>query len=380
VSINGSDLLRYDDTPLTTLHHLLRPPMDDVAPAETPIVIDGDLLILSFAHQDATEYSLSLTLMLKNSDAQLAEWQQRIYTAVRVIEQKRIDAVNEELEIDYRARQTDYRNRVAELSAVPVAELLRGGPESVNRETILTELKRQCLAMISKEFDDDITDDLLTDMETMGSRDIQADTTRVKVTEVKDQPTCVTFYNGPRTVTYPLPNLESSRTKGKHIQFLEQAFDWRQISYVFYSYFWRKPERWVELSGRAESTDPHFEAFLRAGAVRVLVPVSPQYDDSVYHFLCTREPWFGGDAPVIGDMLYLPIHEELRKQQDDRYHAVPEGEPWSFTVPTTLVLLHGGKDKLPDLAAERVEAERAAKKPADTVTQNGAPHTTSVRP
>ncbi|MGW3815313.1 hypothetical protein [Streptomyces sp. NPDC005046] len=385
VTMNGWDLIRYDDSTRETAHHLLQPPHKDAAPAEAPRVpVDGDLLTLSFSHQDCTDYHIALTLILKKSDAALAAWQQKIHTAVQAIEQKRVDAINQELELDYRSRMTDYRNRVAELSAVPVAELLRGGPEAVNRETILTELKRQCLAMISKEFDEDDADDLLTGMQTMGGRDFQADTTRAEVTEVKDQPTCVTFVNGPRKVTYPLPCLESAREKGRHIQFLEQAFDWRQISYVFYPYFWRVPERWVELSSRAESTDPHFEAFLRAGAVRVLVPVSDQYDDSVEHFLCTREPWFGGDAPVIGDKLYLPIHEELRRQQDDRYHAVPEGEPWSFIVPTTLVYLHDSKDRLPDLRAERAEQDKAVNKekrqqPADKLPLNG--HTTvPVRP
>ncbi|MER7172340.1 hypothetical protein [Streptomyces mesophilus] len=397
VTMNGWDLLRYDDSTHPTSHHLLVPPHNDVAPADGPvppavgpkIPVEGDLLTLSFAHQDCTDYHLAITLILRRSDTALAAWQQKIYSAVFAIEQKRVDALNQEKELDYRSRSIDYRNQVAELSAVPVAELLRGGPEAVNRETILTELKRQCLAMISKEFDADHVDDVLTGKETMGGRDFQADTTRVKVTEVKDEPTCVTFYNGPRTVTYPLPLLGPARDKGKHIQFLEQAFDWRQISYVFYPYFWRVPERWVELSGRTEATDPHFEAFLRAGAVRVLVPVSPQYDDSVEHFLCTREPWFGGDSPVIGDSLYLPIHEELRKQQDDRYHAEPEGEPWSFIVPTTLVHLHASQHALPDLVAERAkdadkdkgkqqqkDQQPSVPKPAP----NGWTHPAAVRP
>ncbi|MFF3492058.1 hypothetical protein ACFYWS_11980 [Streptomyces sp. NPDC002795] len=390
VTMNGADLLRYDDTVLTIKHHLLHPPQSDVSPpADGPILMDGDLLTLSVAHQDVTEYSVSLTLILKIGTVKLKAWQQKIHTAVRLIEQERVDRENQQLELDYRSRQVDYRNKVAEMSSVPVAQLLRGGPESVNRETILTELKRQCLAMISKEFDADDSDDLLTDDETMGSRTVDADTIRVRVDEdvyrdekKKEKITCVTFSNGPREVTYPLPRLESSRDKGRHIQFLEQAFDWRQISYVFYPYFWRTPKRWVELSGRTEPTDPHFEAFLRAGAVRVLVPVSEHYNADVEHFLCTREPWFGGDAPVIGDQLYLPIHEELRRQQDDRYHATPEGKPWSFVVPTTLVYLQGSQDRLPDLAAERAGADQVdTKQPSGgQALRNGHGSNPQVRP
>jgi len=69
------------------------------------------------------------------------------------------------------------------------------------------------------------------------------------------------------------------------------------------------------------------------------------------HFLATGEPWEGGEAPALGDPLYLPLYEEIRRAQDDTLGGTPDGEPWEFTVPTSLVYLKGGTDELPDFAA-----------------------------
>ncbi len=70
--------------------------------------------------------------------------------------------------------------------------------------------------------------------------------------------------------------------------------------------------------------------------------VTPAYNEAVLHFLATREPWEGGPSPVIGDPLFVPLYEELHKQQDDLYNATPEGKPWTFTLPTSLIWLDDG--------------------------------------
>jgi hypothetical protein len=159
----------------------------------------------------------------------------------------------------------------------------------------------------------------------------------------------------------PAINIKDTREKAPLVQFLEQAFEWQHLSYVFHPYFWAELPRWVELMHREDETDPDFTAFLRAGMARVLIAVSPAYEDAVLHFLATREPWTGGPVPVIGDPLFVPLHEELREQIDDKLGGVPEGEPWTFTVPTSLVYLHNSGDPLPDLLAERKErAEKVA--------------------
>ena len=59
-----------------------------------------------------------------------------------------------------------------------------------------------------------------------------------------------------------------------------------------------------------------------------------------------KKVWRGGETPIIASPLYESIAEELRNQTDDLAGAVPEGDPWEFTLPTTLVWLQPD-DKLP---------------------------------
>jgi hypothetical protein len=87
--------------------------------------------------------------------------------------------------------------------------------------------------------------------------------------------------------------------------------------------------------------------FLQAGAARIVLPVSRAYDDAMAYFLQPRNPsipvadriWQGGEPPTIDDPLYRSIADELRAKTDDLAGALPEGDPWEFTVPTTLVWL-----------------------------------------
>ena len=121
-------------------------------------------------------------------------------------------------------------------------------------------------------------------------------------------------------------HIEAAKVKGRYIQFLEQAFEWGRMGYICYPYFWATPPKWIDLMNRTDDGDPNLTAFLRAGAIKVLVAVTPAYDEAVLHFLATREPWEGGPAPVIGD-------------------------PWTFTLPTSLVYLHGSTTALPEVPA-----------------------------
>lgn len=138
------------------------------------------------------------------------------------------------------------------------------------------------------------------------------------------------------------------------IQFFEQAFEWEQITYVYYPYFWGRKKNWVKVVNNPPDPDPLFQQFLTAGAARVLVPVPLAYHDSVIYLLQNGKKdlrdrvWGGGGAPTLGSDLYISIAEELRNQTDDLAGAKPDPdvEPWEFTLPTTLVWLQPD-DKLP---------------------------------
>ena len=73
----------------------------------------------------------------------------------------------------------------------------------------------------------------------------------------------------------------------------------------------------------------------------------PDYEEVVLHFLATRKPWNSGPTPVIGDPLFIPLHEELMKQREAFYEPTKEGKPWKYSVPTSLIYLQDSGIELP---------------------------------
>ena len=297
--------------------------------------------------QDVREFQLVISVALKLSDPELLDWQRSVYYAVARIEQNKINKANAEKELAFQSAMTTYNNRLDEIRAVAVNDILQGKSEAYNKALMMTELKRACLSILTKEFDVDESDDLLTEWKTMGTFDVSSDVTRMNVDRTGD-PATARFTTTPDELKFPAIDLHEARGKGRYIQFLEQAFEWGQLGWVCYPYFWTPPPKWVSLISREDMTDASLTEFLQAGAAKVLIAVSPEYDHAVLHYLATREPWEGGAAPALGDPLYLPLYEEMHKAQDDLYGGTPVGKPWEFTVPTSLVYLSGAKDKLPD--------------------------------
>ena len=319
--------------------------------ADAP-ALEEDQVNLSLGFWDIRDYDLSLHATLEIFPAKLEAWQTSVVKLVRSIEQKRIDGINADLRTAYLSRLGTYQNRLGEIRATAVNDLLQGQSEFYNRQLIVRELKRQCITALTREFDPNRVDDKITDMEALGGRNVEFRYRRLSVEEEPPEDpttTSASFVVETKSVTLPLPDLDVAREKGRFIQFFEQAFEWQQLSYLCYPYFWATPPKWIDLMARSDDADPFLTAFLQAGAVRVLVAVTPADDDAVLHFLATGEPWQGGPAPVIGEPLYIPIYEEIRRQQDDMVNAVPDGDPWTFTLPTSLVYLQDSSSALPPL-------------------------------
>ena len=84
---------------------------------------------------------------------------------------------------------TTYNNRLDEIRAVAVNDLLQGKSEAYNRAMMIRELKRACISLIAKEFDADEGDDVLTEWEMMGEFDVLSRTTRMNVDRSADPAT-----------------------------------------------------------------------------------------------------------------------------------------------------------------------------------------------
>lgn len=305
----------------------------------------NETVTIHFGLWDISTFEISLHAEVTLDDAALYEWQTAVYRKVVAEEQAKIDDINAQRQQIHAAETSRYKARLSEVKAAAVSDLLRGQSAAASRQVIIDELKKHCITMIAKEFDANETDDTLSKLYAMGTRNIAMAMRPFRINEG------ATTTAGYQTVSdnrpFPAIDMSTSATKGRYVQFLEQAFEWQQIAYVLYPYFWASPERWVDAMSRQDPADPQFTAFLQAGSARVLVAVTPAYEDAVTHFIATGEPWDGGPAPAIGDPLFLPIHDELRRQQDDLYGGTPDGDPWEFTLPTALVYLANSSTPLP---------------------------------
>jgi hypothetical protein len=139
----------------------------------------------------------------------------------------------------------------------------------------------------------------------------------------------------------PFMNVTAACRNGSLIRFFENAFEWPNMTYLFYSYFWNRHARWITA---LHLTDPDtdFAGFLRAGAARIQLPVRPGFEKAVAYYSQTGEIWEGNDVPILGDDLYVPIVQEIAEnlgKLDEGVPYPPDSEPWEVTVPTSLVLV-----------------------------------------
>ena len=61
-----------------------------------------------------------------------------------------------------------------------------------------------------------------------------------------------------------------------------------------------------------QDTDPQFEAFLKAGAARVVVPVRPGFEAALAHYQETGDVWMGEEMPDMFGDNYLSIIDEIK--------------------------------------------------------------------
>lgn len=224
----------------------------------------------------------------------------------------------------YAALKTAYDQKVSEynrwLRDQQDAATNFGNNPAINRQVERKELKKHCIEFIS------------------GQRFESFDALR----------------NNVAPFGYPEFSFTEATTEGKYIQFFEQAFEWDQLTYLFYPYFWARKKEWVNILHRDEN-DPLFMNFLQAGAARVLVPVRNAYVKAVLHYLNTGgEIWNGEDVPAPDDPLYVSIIDEIMEADGFFEGGEVVGEPWLSKVPTSLVYLShdNSPNDLPDFSAD----------------------------
>ena len=257
--------------------------------------VNGPVAV-SVAAYDVHAFAVNVSGVCARDAATLINWQLQTYDKIQTA---------------YQALQTAYDQKLSEARQAARDSAVQGQNPGLNRETEQTELKKLCITMATGQH--------------FGS--FRA------ATHPADAP-----------AHHPEVDVLEALHEGPIVQFFEQAFEWEQMTYLFYPYFWGDKRKWVDVAGVSDP-DPLFEKFLTAGSCRVVVPVPIPYVDSVLYLLqspstdLASKVWQGGDPPTLDSPLYVSLAQEFRNQTDDLAGAVPEGAPWEFTLPTTLVWL-----------------------------------------
>ena len=123
------------------------------------------------------------------------------------------------------------------------------------------------------------------------------------------------------------------------VRFAEQAFEWSNMSFTLYPYYWNEPDEWASLVSLSHP-DPLHANFLRSGIARVLVPVRVNYEDAVKDFVYRGRPALYSSEPAnITDEQWLPLHQEMKEATARRQKGDILVDSWLARVSTPLVML-----------------------------------------
>lgn len=249
-------------------------------------------------------------------------------------------ATYEKIAAAYQNLDSAYQAALAaqQMATQTVGPLGAADPDQ-NRATERVELKRSCIAIF------DNSNATVAGAEVMQMNPAQAPA-------VLD----------PAHPQLPEPVLATAQDIGARVRWFEQAFEWENVAYVLYPYYWGRRELWLTRFALAND-DPLFLDFLQAGYARVVVPVRIGFEQAVQFYLNTGLPWLGGGLPVVGDdsqnPLYLDVAEEIKALTGGGEEGdldLPIGDPWEYTLPTTVIMLRQD-GKLPEW--HRIDASGA---------------------
>ena len=191
--------------------------------------------LTAHGHFDKT-LSLNIVLNCRITDKGFASWQIKTYAALKSAHTKTMNDYEEALQ----------QARIETTFALG----LDGRPAAVNRRMEREELQKWATAILRRR---PANHDAVTSFGTGPAQHIEIDPGRADRLS-------------------PL------------VRFYEQAFEWANMTYFFFPYFWGRRSAY-----RARQTvlhdDPVFEAFLRSGCARAVVPVTPGHEAGVLFYL-----------------------------------------------------------------------------------------------
>jgi hypothetical protein len=129
----------------------------------------------------------------------------------------------------------------------------------------------------------------------------------------------------------------------REVRFFEYAFEWDQATYRFFPYFWNADaQQWPAARFEAQG-DSVFTAFLNAGFASLILPVRKGYEDAAALYLQTG---IVSDIAVVpADAVLADLNREVQQlNRNTPMEGWPEGEAWTYRVPTTLTVIDDGTE------------------------------------
>ena len=224
-------------------------------------------------------------------------------------DQWKLDTI-EKIMQGYRQQKSEYEDTLAR-AAIGEGISVRGRNPQENQKLIKVELQRSCISLLMENH--------LERFDPFLEPENTADSNSIK------------------------PNWRMNFAKTKEhaidVRFFQNAFEWQNMTYIFYPYFWGRSASWANRLLEFGDPDPNLSTFLKAGAVRVQVPVREQFGDTMLKFAQSGKIDLGEESMIIDGELYVSALDEYKESLGSLDDAKLEGVPFEVTVPTSLVLL-----------------------------------------
>ncbi|MBA7584718.1 hypothetical protein ES708_26675 [subsurface metagenome] len=125
------------------------------------------------------------------------------------------------------------------------------------------------------------------------------------------------------------------------MDFFESCFEWENISFELYPYFWTGKERWNGIHTEDDS-DPIHRNFLQSGAAKIKIPVLPGQEGRVLYYFDFNNIWtdMNNQPPYLESRESLvAIFNQWKDAIQENPSGISVGNPWCVRVPTSLVAL-----------------------------------------
>ena len=249
----------------------------------------------SVTAQSMSQFSVNVELLLQRTDEAYTNWQNETWAKLRAAHDKLVD------EQKTATQQAAFNATIA----------ISGTNPADNLVVMNTEIKKACIEIM--------TDQHFNKFGAIGPSSIISAGTGTQIDEL---------------------DIDRAWIEGPYVRFFEEAFEWEEMTWLSYPYFWGRKSTWLNKI-EYEDPDPLFQQFMRAGYARANLPVRPGFEGALDHYLSTGQPWDGGPLPGISSPLFLPlateIQERLGKSSEEPFKY--PGGPWEVIVPTSLVKL-----------------------------------------